>query len=341
MCVHRTSSRHSGFTLVELIVVVAIIALLVALLLPAFSVVQGRAKMADAQSQFNGLRAGLESYRGESALGGAFPPSSSDNAADREEIANPLAAGPTPAVRVTGAHLLVHALLGADLLGTPGFKDLDRNGAWSNDTHMGTAGAGGTYALTPEGEPKQARYGGAGYVSDKMRERVTTLKELQDRGEITSNVGRLTASLDQRLFVDPWNRPILYYRANPAARLMINGDAAPGIYRQEDNGLITGSEGGALTSDGIDFGASVHDHSTQVHSIHGAKAPPAIPPASRTVAQVLAEEDYEHSLAQFIVDRKVTARIEPVNKDSFLLISAGADAQYGTSDDVTNWTRDE
>ena len=35
------------------------------------------------------------------------------------------------------------------------------------------------------------------------------------------------------------------------------------------------------------------------------------------------------------------ATMTPYRKDSFLLISAGADAIYGTNDDVANFTRQE
>ena len=58
-------------------------------------------------------------------------------------------------------------------------------------------------------------------------------------------------------FVDPWDRPILYYRANKAATLMCGSDAEaePGVYRQEDNAIITGSDSGQLGKAGIDFGA--------------------------------------------------------------------------------------
>ena len=41
---------------------------------------------------------------------------------------------------VSGAHLLYQALVGADGLGTPGFKDIDRDGTWWDDTFRGRAG---------------------------------------------------------------------------------------------------------------------------------------------------------------------------------------------------------
>ena len=48
---------------------------------------------------------------------------------------------------------------------------------------------------------------------------------------------------------------------------------------------------------------------------------------------------FHHTFADFILDGKVAARPTPVNKDGYLLISAGADGVYGSEDDITNWTR--
>jgi len=53
----------------------------------------------------------------------------------------------------------------------------------------------------------------------------------------------------------------------------------------------------------------------------------------------LTDTAYDHSFLRFILDASVKARATPVQKDSYLLISAGPDARYGTDDDVLNWTR--
>jgi hypothetical protein len=49
--------------------------------------------------------------------------------------------------------------------------------------------------------------------------------------------------------------------------------------------------------------------------------------------------NYANSFARFILDASVKARPTPVQKDTYLLISAGPDAIYGSDDDVINWTR--
>ena len=337
---HRTRAGR-GFTLIEMMVVVAIIALLVSALLPAFSAVRTRARFAQAQSMFTALEAGLQLFRGESALG-ALPPSASDNPANRQWIANPklknAGNGGQDPVRISGAHLLAHAMIGADGLGTPGFKDTgskgDRDGLWWNDTHDNDKGI---YELDPATlEPVHPRYGGAGYVDNKMRERMKSLNDLANGGVIQNLPTALPdTAKDELLFVDPWNTPVLYFRANRAAVRMVSAKAVPGVYRQEDNGLITGTVNGTFGFNfgGLDFGPG------KVGAYYHATADAIAPGPDPKTVDVLNDTTFDDSFARFILDPSVKVRHTPINSDSYLMISAGVDARYGTNDDVTNWTR--
>ncbi len=339
-----TTLRRDAFTLVEMMVVVAIIALLLAALLPAFSAVRGQAKYAQASAQFKALDTGINAFRAEAALGGSLPPSSSDNptAGDRQKIANPQDPPGTPAVvRVAGAHLLVQAMIGADGLGTPGFRDVSSpaNGKWSDDTHKkydAGPGKSGIYAIDPTtGKEKFPRYGGSGYVDEKMKERVESLQKMADEGKLLNLPSSTDIAVNEGMFMDPWDHPILYYKANPTSLRMTGAKDNPGIFWQEDNGIITGTKGGVVPDeDGRDFGQG--KEGDLYHHIAVAKSPD---PKERVDAIASLNEDYKYSFARFIIDRDVKARPTPVQKDTYLLISAGPDARYGTNDDVLNWTR--
>ncbi|MHC4698352.1 MAG: type II secretion system protein [Planctomycetota bacterium] len=333
LCPRKTT--RGAFTLVELLVVISIIALLVGALLPAMSAVRNRAKTVQVKSQLNTLEQGVESYRGEETFGGEYPPSSSDTDTDdavgRMLIVNPLDDSDSEEVVATGAHLLLCAMLGADLLGPPGFRDFNRNSTWADDTH---AGEGGAYELDDTtGEEIRTRYGGGGYVSDAMREKhVRTLNELDETGMIAFWTPPPTPdTVNLPLFVDPWDRPILYYRANRGVNLMTGTVGTRGIYYQGDNGLITGTDEGSYV--GIDFGPG-GQASGGYHMLLNVDPPP-LPLADITVSL------YDNTFARFIHDESVIARREPVRKDSYLLITAGPDGVYGTVDDITNWHREE
>jgi hypothetical protein len=179
-----------------------------------------------------------------------------------------------------------------------------------------------------------------------MKSSVKTLGQLQDSGKIVSwdeNV-ETTATRDQFVFVDPWDQPILYYRANRAAQFMVtpgpNGE--PGIYRQEDNGIITGSAGGELDSPGVDFGAGTDTHG---HRHYIAAVPAESPPLPVNLVDgvndvLTLDGTYEHTFARFILDTSNRVRNEPVRKATYLLISAGRRGIYGSEDTITNWTRE-
>lgn len=93
------TKRKQGFTIVELLTVMAIIAILMGLLLPAMNAVRKLAKDTSQRAQFKSVEAALEAYNNEN---GSYPDSSVSTSGSPYTV---------------GAHKLCEALVGRDLLG--------------------------------------------------------------------------------------------------------------------------------------------------------------------------------------------------------------------------------
>lgn len=284
--------KKLAFTLVELLAVLAIITILVALLIPALTVVRNTAKETQQKAQFTTIEMGLTAFKNDY---GDYPPSDwQEGAAD-----------------YSGAQMLTEALVGWDLLG------FHPDSVWDS---------GGT-AYDPPTPDEQNR-----------KERVGPYLELA-----TTNVFRLsnspvepglfdfdTAPLAEDTFVlcDVFavrritlpsgnivkaGTPILYYRANTSSKTIDpTVDIDKRIYNAYDNYYFINLR--SLTVDG---------KRGKEHPLGRGDEP-----------ENLYKFDYEGGIR----DSKVEAPIRwPHRPDSYILISAGVDGLYGTSDDIRNF----
>jgi len=294
--------KKTGLTMIELLIVLAIIALLVGLLIPALNTVRNIAKETKQKAQFATIEMALAAFKNDE---GDYPPS-----------VWPLP--PNPGSDYCGAQKLAEALLGWDLLG------FHPNTAWRADG-LDAAGGPGSYdpAHTRDVNPPPSGDG----IPDTFDERKGPYLELA-----TVNAFRLIdlfrpnsiSSLDPDTFVicdvfgakkitmvnriDPVTgqpitvtekagAPILYYHANTSGKVIND------VYRASDDDALV------VTKQQDD----------------GRLHPLANPNGA-----------YQF-FYDYIRDPKITAKPWPYRPDSYMLISAGADGLYGTGDDIRNF----
>jgi prepilin-type N-terminal cleavage/methylation domain-containing protein len=271
-------NKKSAFTLVEMLAVVAIIAILVAILIPALTKVRNMAKETQQKVQLASIEMALTAFKDDF---GDYPPSSVSSGND-----------------YCGIQKLAEALVGWDLMG------FHPDSIWDS---------GGTEYNPPT--PSEAN----------LKERKGPYLELA-----TANAFRLgdlyssTSPLDGNTFVicDVFGRkqitvgskivkagnPILYYKANTASKVMHPASGEP-IYTFNDNDF---------------FITNVKEPADRAKY-----------PGLSTPVNPLSGLNFFYN--NYIKDPKVTASPWPYRPDSYLLISAGVDGFYGTSDDIRNF----
>jgi len=347
--------RHvrKAFTLVELLTVIAIIALLIGILLPSLNKARQQARATSVKAYLHAISAGLELFRNDDARG-QYPhssaawmqltaPASPYNAAAQQRMGVEQGDGGTN-LRDTGsgtqiecvnrydnnaaqgAHLLADAMLGRDLLGYDPF---------------------GSYNGPPayvRWNPNNVRQGP--YIDPDTATSDTEF--LDARGQSIAMMGydRLDSNIQRhlRFLVDVFDSPILYYRANPNTqpnwqahsnpftplpKAVLQWTGQPPIYDPDDNSVFT------------------------YDTIAPPNEQPAVSGPHHWLWDELGPDSTNNYPApgfyDFIQDKRTsratgwpgsaTGVMRPYNPDTYLLISAGPNLIWGDNDDVTNFTR--
>jgi len=296
-----TRTRRLGFTIVELLTAVAIIAMLIALLVPSLSMVRKFAKETRQKAQFAAIGQALMAFRTDY---GDYPPSGARGGINEQ---SPDA--------YCGAQKLAEALVGRDLLG------FNRYSNWEPADNM--------TSYYPVTEPD---------LTNSLQFRLGPYLE-QDTGNafkvgqlffgqtppIGLNLNRYVlcdAFIVKKVTVGPVGSqktlkagmPILYYRAYTARN---------------------------------DWGPAASGANNSRYDYYDNAGLCEAPPLKGELPHLLTEALF-YSENYKIVDLQIYeatcdpatgsgGKLWPHRPDSYILISAGADGLYGTSDDITNF----
>lgn len=340
----RTSRR--GFTLVELLTVMFIISMLIAILIPALNGARNAAKKSSTKATFNAVKIGMDLFKNDHERDfpwtRGYPPSFAHPPLRGVDFESHL--GEFPFIKdfpvITGAHWLPMMLIGLDGQGyvkrstVPQVANL-RKEPWK------------WYDAEPNGGGSRPLERMQLYVDPGGLRTIPTV-ELPGRRNPDLFDQDWEKMKHLPVIVDPFDQPILYYAANANGRTsnMVgdkrdeNNDYSQGtqqdgppFYFHEDNAPFTGT-GIEPDKIGWDFGGGAHAIAE---------------PGEALTAEDITLEEHRDTFARFLLERKlyqtilteensIAARpLTPVGRDSYLLISAGVDGQYGTNDDITNF----
>lgn len=296
--------RKSGFTVVELLTVIGIMAMLVALLIPAVTAVRLTAKRVSQKAQFASIEISLTAFKTDY---GDYPPS---NWWDPP----PAPAGPR---NYCGAQKLAEALVGWDLMGFQPKSDFRANGF--NDAGIFVYNPNDAVLMAqrkgPYLEPASAGVFRLADISpDKPGLFIDTVELAPDTFVLCDvfSVKRITFRKPGIFETTTQNAgtPILYYRANTSSKSLIPSGSPANyqdqIYNPRDNFPLINL--GRLA----DWNKS--SAARRRHTL----------------------EDFNF-FYEYIRDPKITARPWPYRPGSYILISAGPDGEYGTGDDICNF----
>jgi prepilin-type N-terminal cleavage/methylation domain-containing protein len=319
--------KKRGFTLVELLTVVAIIALLIGILVPAVNQARKIAVKTSVKAQLSGVSQGIEMFRTDFGYYPSSVPQDTDGV-DANAARGNASITATP---VNGAHRLAFALLGRDQQGCPAKRGPSGNGHTlpNNASNTGPDSlAAYYYSTTPNGgltgatlqyvttgnwgnaDQKTARKGpyidpkGFGIVKDtSVGEYANVLTDKYDK-RVQDPIGADADYLN--------HSTILFYAANERGTRLYTGAAYTtidnnSIYYPQDNERIVR---GGLAKD------------TTTHFKDGY--------SDENFFKYVEDE-------KALVGTAAAGTHRPYNPETFLLVSRGYDATYGTDDDVMNW----
>jgi prepilin-type N-terminal cleavage/methylation domain-containing protein len=326
----KTEKKKKGFTIVELLTVMSIIALLLGLLVPALNQVRRIAKDTRQKAQFHSIDVALETYVGEMEQ---YP--------DSSMRPDPNAGGVSPFT--VGAQHLAEALLGRDLLGFDPWthwnaeldeSDPDIYAALAPSPKASTADEvsksldrrKGPFLSTENVESYQIAqlYTNTGAVYPGNLNEQGTLDNASSPAPVLTDGYRAKAvSLPNGKQIKAGS-PILYYKANVLSREFYNATLP--------------LPGGPISADMARrsiFNSMDNEELLQLGTVMNQTIKHHFDP---TYVDAAATTDGRRIFYDAITNSKITTQVRPYNQTSYILISAGFDGVFGTPDDIYNFT---
>ena len=311
--------KKTGFTIVELLTVMGIIAILIGLLVPALTLVRDYAKEIQQIAQFHSIEVGISMIHDPITGLGMYPPSNENSYGPPDPVLGSDSA-------YGGAQKLGEAMVGLDMLGyhpKSGFRADGRNvrddGTGSPEPFVAynaitgiAANSAGLFGETPlENVENRKNYMELENANAFALDSVYATDKLVGQGFLPDYNGLYSIVLcdvyaQKRLQSSKkTGMPILYYKARAGFTQQDSTDplgVADDVYNFEDNSLLLAL--GTATSEALPH------HLNDV-------------------------EDFEN----MILNPEVAIIQKPYRAESYILISAGKDGLYGTSDDICNFKK--
>ncbi|MFH1371893.1 MAG: prepilin-type N-terminal cleavage/methylation domain-containing protein [Planctomycetota bacterium] len=315
--------NKTGFTIVELLTVMSIIIIIMSILVPALSGARKFASRLKQKAQFYEISKGLEDF--EKATG-AYPDS------DALDVNND---------PYCGAMRLCEAMMGQDGMGFHPDSGFLASAGLDTQTTLTKYPFDlcnrWTVAYTAD-QLTNLRYRDSGRYLDIENVKAYRLEDVYGNGGIApfgadetlypnsviSDVFLrptiVNTTCDSDLVGEKVGMPVLYYKADTS---MVDHIANSSLVNYPYNNIYRYTDNDNLTALGLPWEPIASR--TTLHPLYSG-------------SDTIAGNDVGTTFYQETINKRVTATPRPHNEGKYILISAGWDGLYGTSDDVFNFT---